>query len=268
MKYIDTHAHLYVEQFKNDIEEVIKRAKNVVEAIYLPNIDYETVESMLQLADKHSDFLFPMMGLHPCSVDKNYPEVLDKMLQMLEDSRKDEQNPFLYKGIGETGIDLYWDKTFIEEQKASLQIQIQWAKHFQLPIILHCREALDIVIELIEKNHDEDLSGIFHCFDGDLFQAQRIAAIPRFKMGIGGVLTYKKSTLPEVLENIDLKHIVLETDSPYLPPTPHRGRRNETAYISLVAQTLAEIKGIGLRELARITNENAKEIFSYQTYSR
>lgn len=268
MKYIDTHAHIYAEQFLHDIEDVIIKAKKVLDAVYLPNIDYDSVESMLHICSKYPDFVFPMMGLHPCSVDANFEKVLEKMLQLLGDSMNGKQDSLKYTGIGETGIDLYWDKTHLAEQKAALQIQIDWAKRFRLPIILHCREALDIVIEMIEKNHDEHLSGIFHCFDGNFFQAKRISEIPRFKMGIGGVLTYKKSSLPEVIEKIDLQHIVLETDSPYLPPTPHRGKRNEPAYIPLIAQKLAEIKGISLREIARITNENAKEIFCSQTYSR
>ena len=268
MKFIDTHAHLYAQQFSEDKNEMIMRAKKVVEAIYLPNIDYNTVDSMLHICGEYPDFLFPMMGLHPCSVNKSFENMLEKMLPLLEDSKNGKQTSLKYTGIGETGIDLHWDKTYFEEQKRALLTQIQWAKDFQLPIILHCREALDIVIEIVEKNHDEHLSGIFHCFDGDFFQAKRISEIPRFKIGIGGNLTYKKSVVPEAIQNIDLQYIVLETDSPYLPPTPHRGKRNETAYISLDAQKLAEIKEVGLSEIARITNENAKEIFCSQTYSR
>lgn len=268
MKFIDTHAHLYAKHFSEDTDAMIMRAKNVLEAVYLPNIDYDSVESMLHIWGKYPDFLFPMMGLHPCSVEKDFEKTLAKMLQHLEDSTNGKQDSPKYTGIGETGIDLYWDKTHFAEQKEALLIQIEWAKRFHLPIILHCREALDIVIEIIEKNHNEHLSGIFHCFDGNFFQAKKISEIPNFKMGIGGNITYKKSTLPEVLENIDLQHIVLETDSPYLPPTPHRGKRNESSYLTLVAQKLAEIKGVGLREIARITNENAKEIFCSQTYSR
>ena len=171
-------------------------------------------------------------------------------------------------GTYHDGVDLHWDTTYAEEQKAALLIQVDWAKKYNLPLILHCRKALDLVIEMMEKEYDENLKGIFHCFDGNFFQAKKISEIPNFKMGIGGNITYKKSTLPEVLENIDLQHIVLETDSPYLPPTPHRGKRNESSYLTLVAQKLAEIKGVGLREIARITNENAKEIFCSQTYSR
>jgi TatD DNase family protein len=208
---------------------------------------------MHALQDQAPAFFFPMMGLHPCSVKPGFEEVLEKMETALQQTK--------YYGIGETGIDLHWDVTYLDLQKISLQIQIDWAKKYHLPIILHARNSLDIVIDMIEKNADDSLRGIFHCFGGTLEQASRIAAIPHFKMGIGGVITYKKAGLFELLPEIDIQKLVLETDSPYLPPVPYRGKRNESSYTTIIAQQLAEAKSISLREVAEITNKNTKEVF-------
>ena len=259
LKFIDTHSHLYLSQFFEDIDTVVENAQKVLNAVYLPNIDAKTIPLMLDLQAKAPNFFFPMIGMHPCSVKETFEKDLEGMEILLKEGNTATQKT--YFGIGETGIDMHWDKTKLEIQTASLQIQIEWAKKYHLPIILHCREALDIVIEIIEKASEEHLKGIFHCFDGTPEQAKRIAAIPGFVMGIGGIITYKKSTLPAAIAEIGLEHLVLETDSPYLPPTPHRGKRNESSYIPLIAQQLAEVKEVGLKTLADSTNENVRRIF-------
>jgi TatD DNase family protein len=259
MKFIDTHSHLYSKEFDADIENVISRAKAVLSAVYLPNIDLASIPMMENLAAKSPDFFFQMMGLHPCSVENGFEKTLQEMEEMLIRSQKGEGSR--YYGIGETGLDLYWDKTYFEQQKEALQIQIDWAKKYKLPIILHARNAIDETIELIAKNLDENLRGIFHCYDGNVEQAKQIAEFKTFKMGVGGVVTYKKSTLPEVLESVDLQYLVLETDSPYLPPTPFRGKRNESSYTRLIAEKLAEIYDTNLQKIGEVTNQNAMEVF-------
>lgn len=259
LKFTDTHSHLYLSQFDSDKTAVVERALKVLDAIYLPNIDMETIPSMLELRHLHNDFFFPMIGLHPCSVKEDFRNILEEMEAMLIAGNLHGEKTFF--GIGETGLDMYWDKTRLAIQKEALLIQIEWAKKYNLPIILHCRETLDEAIEMIEKESTKELRGIFHCFDGNLEQAQRIASIPGFKMGIGGIITYKKSSLPEIISQIDLKHFVLETDSPFLPPTPHRGKRNESSYIPLIAQQLAEIQSTGLKQVCEITNRNVAEVF-------
>lgn len=259
LKYIDTHSHLYLPQFDEDSETVIARAQNVLEAVVLPNIDLASIEAVWTLYDKAPSFFYPAIGLHPCSVQADFERVL---AQMQADWMHRKTQGLAYYAIGETGIDLYWDKSTLDLQTEALKIQIEWAKQSGLPIILHCREALDLVIGMIEEASDERLKGVFHCFDGSLSQAQRIAQIPNFYMGLGGIITYKNSAMPSVIEQIDLKHFVLETDSPYLPPVPHRGKRNESAYTPIVAQKLAEIQGVGIKTLAQQTNENAAKLFS------
>jgi len=254
-KLIDTHAHLYSSKFQHDQDAVIERAKAVLSAVVLPNIDLESVGPMLDLAGRDPAFFFPTMGLHPCSVDGDFEKVLAKMEALLAAGS--------YYGIGETGIDLYWDKTWFEQQKEALKIQIDWAKAHRLPIILHCRNSMDHVIELIEAHQDERLSGIFHCFDGSLQQARRIMALGSFKLGIGGIVTYRKD-VQEVVRELPLACMVLETDSPYLPPEPHRKdkpRRNESSYTRYVAAKLAELHQSTYEEVARITNENARALF-------
>ncbi len=257
IKLIDTHSHLYSKKFQPDLDEVIGRAKEVLSAIYLPNIDMESVNPMHALTEKDPDFFFPMMGLHPCSVNLEFEKVLAKMEGLL--------NQHTYYGIGETGIDLYWDKTYFEQQKEALQIQIQWAKAHRLPLILHCRNSMDHVIEQISANHDEHLFGIFHCFDGSLDQARQITELETFKLGIGGIVTYRKE-VQEMIGQVDLQHIVLETDSPYLPPAPHRKdkpRRNESSYTKYIAAKLAELHASSYEEVAKITNENALSLLQF-----
>lgn len=250
----DTHTHLYAKQFSADRNEVLQRADNAgVNYLFLPNIDLDSVEEMQKLSASFPKKCFPMMGLHPCSVKENYLEVLEKMKALMLNNK--------YFGIGETGIDLYWDKTFIEQQKQSFKIQIQWAKDFNLPLIIHCRNAFSEILEILDELDDEKLKGIFHCFNGNTEQAAHILKYHNFLLGIGGVVTYKNSGLEEVVKNIPVEKIVLETDSPYLAPTPFRGKRNEPAYITEVAKKLAEIYALSFEEVAEKTSANAFKIF-------
>lgn len=250
---IDTHAHLYAKQFDEDREEMLKRAEAVgIERFYLPNIDSESIGVMLELEAAHPDKCFAMMGLHPCSVKENYEDELAIVEKWLG------QRSFC--AVGEIGIDLYWDKTLLEEQKDAFRRQINWAKDLNVPIIIHARDALDIIIKIVQEEKDERLQGIFHCFGGTPEQAQAIMDL-EFYMGLGGVLTYKKAALDQVVNNIPLDYLVLETDAPYLAPTPKRGKRNESAYMSFVAQKLADIKQMPLEEIAKITSKNALKVF-------
>lgn len=249
----DTHTHLYIPEMREQIGALMHRAQEQrVQKLYLPNIDSDSVKDVFSLCDLYPDKCFPMMGLHPCSVKENYLEELHFIQQYIDENR--------IVGIGEIGMDLYWDKTFIEEQKIAFKTQIQWAKDRKMPIIIHCREAFDEIYETLIDEKDNLLRGIFHCFSGSEEQANKIVNLG-FYLGIGGVLTYKNSGLSEAIINIDLKHIVLETDSPYLSPVPHRGKPNESSYLIHVAQKIADLKGLTLEEVANITSENAIKIF-------
>jgi len=253
MVFTDTHTHLYLKEFDGDRDETIQRAINTgVKLMFLPNIDSNTATPMLDLCRKFPSNVFPMMGLHPTDVKENYMEELDKVEKYLINEK--------FYAIGETGMDLYWDKTFLEEQKISLRAQIEFAKFFKLPIVIHSRNSFDEIFEIIDDTIDDKLTGVFHCFTGTADQAQRIIEWG-FKLGIGGVLTFKNSGLDRVVKNISLDHIILETDSPFLAPKPYRGRRNESAYIYNVAEKLAEIKGIAIDEVATRTTQNAVEFF-------
>lgn len=257
LQVIDTHSHLYSNKFSRDQDAVIERAQEVLSAVFLPNIDLESVGPMHDLQAKAPNFFFPMMGLHPSHVKEDYKEVLEKIETLLKDPNR------IYFGIGETGIDLYWDTSTFEIQQDSLRQHIAWAKERKLPIILHAREAINEVTDMLEEHHSPDLKGIVHCFDGNAEQAARIAALGTFKIGIGGIVTYRKD-VQEMVRTTDLKHMVLETDSPYLPPEPHRkskNRRNESSYTQYVAAKLAEIKGISYDEVGEITNANALALF-------
>ncbi|MEM6725502.1 MAG: TatD family hydrolase [Bacteroidota bacterium] len=250
---IDTHAHLYLKQFDEDLTEVINRAKAAgVQKVYLPNIDQASIESMLRLEKSHPDFFFPMMGLHPCSVKADYKEELKIVKGWLD------RRPFC--AVGEIGIDLYWDKTFVKEQQDAFLTQARWAVDLDVPIVIHSRESTDMIIELLRENWIDGLRGIFHCFGGSVEQAKAIIDLG-FYLGIGGVLTFKKSGLDKTLKEVSLEHLVLETDSPYLAPTPYRGKRNESAYTRLVAEKLALVKDLSLEEVMQKTTENALKIF-------
>jgi TatD DNase family protein len=251
---IDTHAHLYADQFKDDRKEMIERAfAQNVQKLFLPNIDLESIDGMLALEEEYPGQCYAMMGLHPCSVDANYVTVLDEMRAWLD------KRPFV--AVGEIGLDYYWSMEFVKEQKDAFRQQCRWAIELDLPIVIHARDSLDDLIQIVgEEKKDDRLRGIFHCFGGTLEQAQKIMDLG-FWMGLGGVLTFKKANLGAVVEHIPLESLVLETDAPYLTPTPYRGKRNESAYVALVAEKLAEVKGITVDEVAEVTTANALEIF-------
>lgn len=258
MQLIDTHSHLYANKFQPDMTEVIERCKEVLSHVFLPNIDLESVDAMHALTDRDSAFFFPMMGLHPCYVKEGYQEVIAKMEQLWEQRT--------YFGVGETGLDLYWDKTTLTIQQESLRVHCQWAKEKGLPLILHGRNATPELIQLIKEEQDGRLKGIFHCFVDGVEEAKQIVDLG-FLVGIGGVLTYKNSGLAATMKEIDLQHIVLETDSPYLPPVPYRGKRNESSYLPIIARKLADAKEMGIGEVARQTTANALQLFDLKPVS-
>ncbi|MGB1018287.1 MAG: TatD family hydrolase [Chitinophagales bacterium] len=254
MEFIDTHSHLYLENFKNDLEEVISNCKtNNVNKVLLPNIDVKSIEQIKNLVALDNNMFYAMMGLHPTSVDENYKESLDTILE--NDNLTD------ICAIGEIGLDYYWSTEFKEQQIEAFQFQIDFAKKRKLPIAIHCRNAFDDILNILEKNFDENLKGVLHCFTGNEEQAKRLIDM-NFYLGLGGVLTYKNSGLNKVIEKIDLKHLILETDAPYLSPTPFRGKRNESSYTIYVAEKLAQIKEKSLAEVASQTTLNAKQLFN------
>ncbi len=249
----DTHTHLYSESFNEDRKEMMQRAfKNDVQRMFVPAIDSTYTASMLALEKEYPENVFLMTGLHPTHVKDNYLEELAHVEDLLS-KRK-------FIGIGEIGIDLYWDKTSLEIQQKAFRAQIQLAKQYKLPIVIHCRDAFDEVFEILESEKGSDLHGIFHCFTGTISQAKQAMSY-NMKLGIGGVVTFKNGKIDAFLDQIPLQHIVLETDSPYLAPTPYRGKRNETAYITKVAQKVADIYQVSIDEVAKITTENSKQVF-------
>ena len=249
----DTHTHLYSEQFDQDRNEMIQRAKDAgVSRFFIPAIDSSYTKSMLELESNFKDDVFLMMGLHPTSVKENYKEELAHVKEWI-DKRS-------FYAIGEIGIDLYWDKNFLAQQQEAFRTQIQWAKEKKLPIIIHCRDAFDEIFEVLETEKSDDLFGIFHCFTGTKEQAKKAISY-NMKLGIGGVATFKNGKIDAFLNEIDIKHIVLETDSPYLAPTPFRGVRNESSYITKVVEKLAIIYSLTFEEIAEITTQNSKDIF-------
>jgi len=255
MKFIDTHTHLLLKQVSGDIDSVIENAiASGVSKMFLPNISSSTTKAMMELCRKYPKNCFPMMGLHPCDVKK---ESLEKELLHVEGML--EKNKFI--AVGEIGLDLYWDKTNLDIQKEAFETQIKLAKKHQLPIVIHVRESFNEAIEIVEKLNDDSLSGVFHCFTGNVGDAKRITDLGNFYLGIGGVLTFKNAGVDKTIKEIDLKHLILETDSPYLTPTPFRGKRNESKYILNIAEKLAEVKGVSLEEIAEITNQNANNLF-------
>ena len=249
----DTHTHLYSSQFNEDQVETIQRAKDAgVSRFFIPAIDSSYTESMMKLEKDFPNDVFLMMGLHPTSVKENYLEELAHVKEWID--KKD------FYAIGEIGIDLYWDKTFLTQQQEAFRTQIRWAKEKKLPIVIHCRDAFDEIFEVLEAEKADDLRGIFHCFTGTLEQAKQAISYS-MKLGIGGVATFKNGKIDKFLNEIDLKHIVLETDSPYLAPTPYRGKRNESAYITNVVDKLVDIYGLSFNEIAEITTQNSKDVF-------
>jgi TatD DNase family protein len=253
MNITDTHTHLYSEAFDNDRSTVIAEAMaNGVQRFFIPAIDSSYTERMLALKNSHPEHMFLMMGLHPTHVKENYKEELLHVADMLR------VHPFV--AIGEIGIDLYWDKTFLKEQQDAFRSQIKLAKKHRLPIVIHCREAFDAVFEILEEEKGDNLFGIFHCFTGSFEQAKSAISY-NMKLGIGGVVTFKNGKIDAFLNKIDLKHLVLETDSPYLAPVPYRGKRNESTYILKVLEKVASIYGKTTAEVAEITTQNSKVVF-------
>lgn len=253
MLLTDTHTHLYYETDEEKLDQLMQRCfDNQIERLFLPNVDVASIAKINDLVKKYPSNCFAMAGLHPCDVKENYEEVLDEICESM--AERD-----IY-AIGEIGIDLYWDKSTLAYQQAAFREQIRWAKDMELPIVVHCREAFDEVFEVLESEKDEDLKGILHCFTGDLEQAKRAIELG-FYLGIGGVVTYKKAGLDEVLKQIPLKNLVLETDSPYLAPVPYRGKPNESSYLVYIAQKLAELYETSVEEIAAVTTENSVRIF-------
>jgi len=253
MGLIDTHAHLYSEQFEADRNTVMQRAFDEgVEKIFLPNIDSESIEGMFELEAAFPDKCHALMGLHPCSVKENYKEELKIVKKWLGERS--------FKAVGEIGIDLYWDKSTFDIQKIAFREQINWAKELNVPIIIHARDSIDEIIQIVKEEKDERLTGIFHCFSGTIGQARQIMDL-EFYMGLGGVLTFKKSGLDQVVKDIPMEYLVLETDAPYLSPTPKRGKRNESSYVKYVASKLAAVKDLSEEIVAKVTTKNALTVF-------
>ena len=255
MNFIDTHTHLFASEFDNDIDIVIKNAlDNGISKMLLPNIDSTTTKKMLQLCDRHANNCYPMIGLHPCSVKKdNLEKEISHVEQMLS------QNKFI--AVGEIGLDLYWDKSTLDLQKIAFELQIELAKKYQLPIVIHVRDSFDEAIEIVERLNDDNLSGVFHCFTGNLEEAQRIINLKKFYLGIGGVVTFKNGGINKIINQVSLDRIILETDSPYLSPTPFRGTRNESKYLLNIAHKMAELYNIDIEDIAKKTTKNAIDLF-------
>jgi TatD DNase family protein len=253
MVLTDTHTHLYYETIADKRAELMQRClSNDINRLFLPNVDTASVPMVFDLVGAFPEYCFPMLGLHPCSVKENWE-------QELHDIKAAHQQNKIY-AIGEIGIDLYWDKTFLTEQVTAFHQQISWAKSLKLPIVIHCRDAFNEVYEVLQQEQDEDLRGIFHCFSGTLQQANQIIDLG-FYLGIGGVVTYKNAGLDKIVAEIDLKHIVLETDSPYLTPVPFRGKPNESSYLTYIAQKVADLHQTDMETVANVTTENSKQLF-------
>lgn len=255
---VDTHAHIYTEEFDEDLSTVLDAAhKAGISEIYMPNIDITSIKRMHDV-EKKFPHCHAMMGLHPCSVTADYQRDLEIIFDHLKNRA--------YAAVGEIGIDLYWDQTFVKEQEKAFRLQIEKSIEYKLPIVIHSRDSLDMTIDIVSEYVQPDWTGIFHCFTGTSEQAQKIVSLGFF-LGIGGVLTYKNAGLDLVLESVDLNHMVLETDSPYLAPVPYRGKRNQPAYIKDVAVKLASIKGTTIEQIEMITSMNVKKIFTKHTHS-
>ena len=255
--WIDTHAHIYAAEFDDDRQAVLTAcADQNIRQIFMPNVDHQSIDRMFEVESRWAG-CYAMMGLHPCSVKKDF----QRELYVVEDWLSKRK----FAAIGEIGTDLYWDKTFWKYQCEAFEVQVKWAIQYGIPVVIHCRESIDETIELVQKHQDEKLTGIFHCFTGDAIQAKKIIEL-NFRLGIGGVSTFKNGGLDKVLPDIPLDRIVLETDSPYLAPVPHRGKRNSPLYIPLIARRVAEIKDISIGELQEQTTANARAIFkNWQT---
>lgn len=254
MEFVDSHCHLYSEQFNDDRSIAISEAKTLgVTKIVLPNIDSQSLDGMWDLCTNDPQMFYPALGLHPCSVKENYLSELQVLRSSLESKK--------YVAIGEIGMDLYWDKTFIDQQKAAFLTQCAWAKEYDLPIIIHTRDSFDEIFELLDAIHDDSLRGVFHCFSGNKEQADKIVRYGNFYLGIGGVVTFKNAKLDQAIQDVPLNKILLETDSPYLAPSPNRGKRNEPKFLWHIAEKLASIYNVPLSEIAKVTTANSTKLF-------
>lgn len=251
--WIDTHAHIYLSEFDTDKEQMIGRCKEAgVKKVFMPNIDHTSIDAMMEWEITNDPLCIAMMGLHPCSVKKDF----EKELYLAENWLSKRS----FAAIGEMGTDLYWDKSFWEEQKEAFKIQVAWAKQYNLPIVIHCRESIEETITLIEELKSEKLRGVFHCFTGTAEQATRINKLG-FYLGLGGVATFKNSGLDKVIPNLDLDYLILETDSPYLSPVPYRGKRNEPSYIPIIGEKIAQLMNKSVDEIQLATTNNALTLF-------
>lgn len=258
MTIIDTHSHTYDESFENDIDDVISRAKQAgVSNILLPNVDIDSIGQVNNLAEKYPQYCLPMMGLHPTSVTANWESDLEQI--------KEQFSIHKYIAVGEIGIDLYWDKSLEKEQKAAFEEQLRWSIEFDLPVSIHCRNAISESIECINNVGVSKLRGAFHSFSGSSEELEAVLALQNFYVGINGTVTYKNSTLPQVLTGTSLSRLIIETDAPYLPPVPYRGKRNEPSYTIHIATKLSDIYGVAPEKVGEITSANAKQLFSINT---
>ena len=254
--YIDTHTHIYLKDFDQDRKEIIRECIDKgVNKLLLPNIDKSSIIDVIKICEVFKDICYPMVGLHPCYVKDSYEDDLNYLKPFIKSIKP--------VAIGEIGIDLYWEKSNLEIQRKAFIAQINWAKEFKLPIVIHARDSYNEIFEVLDLLNDENLKGIFHCFSSTLEDADRILNYGGFKLGIGGVVTFKNCGLDKVVKNVDIKNIVLETDSPYLTPTPFRGTRNKSSYVPIIANKLSDIYEISSEEIGNITSKNAKEIFNF-----
>lgn len=255
IKFVDTHTHLFTSEFDGDRDAVVQRALDAgVAALCLPAINEGAIESMLAMCDAYPGICYPMMGLHPTDVEEGYMDVLDRMYALLKSSGR-------FIAVGEVGLDFYWDDTMKREQQDAFRRQVEWACELNLPLAIHSRSAFDELYAIMDEYRSRGLHGVFHCFSGSEDEAHKLLSFDGFYLGIGGVVTYKKSTLPAVLSAVPLERIVLETDSPYLAPVPQRGKRNESSYIPHIATFLANIYGCAVEDVAAITSANARKLF-------
>ena len=259
MMFIDTHAHLYADQFEEDRTTMIQRALDAgVQKLFLPNIDEQSIKGMEQLVTEFPNNCYSMMGIHPCDVKKEWTNQLESIKKKYKKGH--------HIAIGEIGVDLYWDKSLKQEQIDAFEAQIKWAKTEELPIVIHARDSFEEIFDVVDHLNDERLTGVFHCFTGNEQQAQKIIDYGGFKLGIGGVVTFKNSGLDQVLKSVPLSELVLETDAPYLAPSPYRGKRNESAYIPIIADKLSDIYEVAVEQIAHVTTQNALSVFKLVTH--
>ena len=256
MHFTDTHTHLDGEEFRNDLPDVISRAKAAgVARVLIPAVDLSSIDGIIALCNTYKGYAFPMIGLHPEAVKSDWKEQLSLLKARFHDTH--------FIAVGEIGLDFYWDRTYEKEQLLAFETQVEWAAEWQLPLVIHCRKAQNEMVPILKKYEKDLVGGIFHCFTGNQKEAEQLLQFDKFALGIGGVLTFKSCHLREDLPaSVPLERIVLETDSPYMTPVPHRGERNESAFVRLVLEKLAEVYGVSADEVARVTEENVKRIFT------